>query len=84
MFPLRHQKLKNGNFHGVSGFESEFPPYTNFIVNRLIINSHERVMPDWNIIEIKGLFFEFKTRRNFNQFFSKRVIYLQRGSIIDI
>ena len=44
-----------------------------FIVNRLIINSHKRVMPDWNIGEIRGLFFKIKTRPDFNQFFSKNL-----------
>ena len=55
-----------------------------FIVDRLIINSHERVIPDWDIRKIRRLFFEIETGPNFNQFIGKRVIYFQRGSIVDI
>ena len=43
-----------------------------FIVDRLIINSHERVIPGWDIRKIRRLFFEIETRPNFNQFFGKR------------
>ena len=53
-----------------------------FMLHRLIINSHERVMPDWNIREVRGLFFEIKTLPNLNQFFGKGVVYFQRGSVI--
>ena len=47
--------------------------YCLIIVNRLIINSHERVIPDWDIRKIRGLFFEIKTRPNFNQFFGSTI-----------
>ena len=46
-----------------------------FIANRLIINSDERVIPDWDIRKIRRLFFEIETRPNFNQFNGKRLIY---------
>ena len=65
MFPQMHQKLKNRDVHQVVGFEKEFPPYTSFIVNRLIINSHERVIPDWDTRKIRGLPFEIKTATKF-------------------
>ena len=45
-----------------------------FIVDRLIVNLHERVIPDWDIRKIRRLFFEIETQPNFNQFFGKRVI----------
>ena len=51
-----------------------------FIVDRLIINSHERVIPDWDIRKIRRLFFEIETRPNFNQFFGKRVIYFSEAA----